>query len=220
MQDFRRNLVVILACLMVAIAIEAGLPAVPPSHLLPADASLASLPYEIGPFIGREAHGPEVGGFPGELHRIYQAQGNPVELLAFPAAVNEHGPENCLPYLGWSIIARQRRTLQANPAIELQTVIAISSNPAQRPLACGYYWRRNNAAAGSLLASWLQQRWATVTQSLQGAELVTVCTPASDIRRPQPALQRVYEFANSLEPYFQSDPPRVLLSRARRPLAR
>lgn len=218
MRSFHANLVVIVAGLLLAIALQTSLPRAAAGDSAPAPASLAALPYQLGPFCGREAHGPEVKGFPGELHRIYQMQNSPIEVLAFPAPLSEHSPEDCLPYLGWSIIARRRQALQANPAIELQIVVAVSANPSDSPRACGFYWRRKNAATANLLVSWLQQRWATVTQSLQNAELVTVCTPVEDIRHPQPAIERVYRFTNALEPYFHASP--AMESRARPPRRR
>jgi hypothetical protein len=59
-------------------------------------------------------------------------------------------------------------------------------------------WQLANVlAADNFLIAWLQQRWATVTQSLQNAELVSICTAADDVRQAGPAAERVYEFANA-----------------------
>lgn len=202
MQNGRANLVVVLTCLAVAMVVEAKFPTSYAERAAPGHDALTSLPYQLGPFSGREAHGRDIRGYPGEIHRLYrQAGANAIELIAAPTADN-HAPENCLPYMGWSIIERGHRTLQANPAIELQTIVAVSDNPSENPLACGYYWRRNHWTASNFLIAWLQQRWATVTQSLQDAELVSICTNVGDVRQADPAIERVYKFANDLEPYF------------------
>ena len=204
MQDFRRNLVVVLSCLLAAAVIEAKLPIKSGARELPAEETLASLPYQFGPFSGREA---DTKADPREIHRFYsEAQGKPIELLAYSTSVGAHGPGNCLPYLGWSIIDREHRDLQVNSTIDLQTVVAVSDKPSERPLVCGYYWRRNNRATADFFVAWLQQRWATFTQSLQDAELVSICTNVDDVRQASPAMNRVYEFANDLEPYFQQRP--------------
>lgn len=204
MQKLRANLLVVLGCLLAAILIKAKLPVSSAVNEVPADETLALLPYHLGPYTGREAHGKDVNSYPGEVHRVYsQAQGTPIELLAYSTPLSAHGPANCLPYLGWSIIDRERRDLQVNPAIELQTVVAVPDNPWRRPLVCGYYWRRNNRATTNFLVAWLQQRWAAITQSMQDAELVSICTSVDDVRQAGPASERVYEFANDLEPYFQ-----------------
>ena len=208
MQNGRANLVIVLSCLAAAMVVEAKLPTRYVER--PARGRDVSLPYHVGPFTGREAHGPDVKGYPGEIHRVYRQEGaNAIELIAAPTADN-HAPENCLPYMGWSIIERGHRTLQANRAIELQTIVAVSDNPSERPLACAFYWRRNNHAADNFLVDWLQQRWATVTQSLQNAELVSVCTGMDDIRHAGPASERVYEFVNDLEPYFHRRSARLV----------
>jgi Protein of unknown function (DUF3485) len=204
MQNVRGNLLVVLACLLVAIVIEARLPTRSGGNAVAADETLDSLPYQLGPFTGRDAHSRDVEGYPGEIHRDYsQAQGSSIEVLAFSTPVNTHGPEDCLPYLGWSIIDRDHRKLQANPAIALETVIAVPDNPSARPLACGFYWRRNKRGTANLLIGWLQQRWATITQSLQEAQFVSICTTLDDLRQARPAAEQVYQFANLLEPYFQ-----------------
>lgn len=183
--------------------IEAKLPGRPGRTPGSAEETLAALPYNVGGYSGREAHGADVRGYLGEVHRIYErAHSNSIEVLAFSTPVNVHGPENCLPYMGWSLIDRERRALHVNPAIELQTVVAASDNPSERPRVCGYYWRRNHRASANLFITWLQQRWATITQSLQDAELVSICTTVDDVRQAGPASERVYEFANDLEPYF------------------
>lgn len=62
----------------------------------------------------------------------------------------------------------------------------------------------------NFLADWLQQRWTTVTRSAEDAELVSVCTSMEDIRSAGPASERVYEFANDLEPYFRSTSTRLV----------
>lgn len=210
MQNRHANLVAILSCLAVAVALEAKLPTSYAEPAAPGHDTLISLPYHLGWFSGREAHGRDIRGYPGEIHRLYrQAGANAIELIAAPTADN-HASENCLPYMGWSIIERGRHTLEANPAIELQTIIAVSDNPSQRPLACAFYWRRNNRAMDNFLTDWLQLRWATVTRSSEDAELVSVCTRMEDIRNAGPASERVYGFANDLEPYFHhSSPPTV-----------
>ncbi len=203
MQKFRTNLLVILSCFLVAILIKAKLPANSGQPAAPTNETLASLPYQVGPYSGTEAHGEDIKGYVGEVHRIYrQSQKNPIELLAFSTPVNVHGPENCLPYLGWSLIGRERRKLHANPAIELQTVIAVSDNSSEHPIACGFYWRRHNRATANLFIDWLQQRWATITQSMQDAELVSICTQMDDLHQAGSANERIYEFANDIEPYF------------------
>ncbi|HKU22630.1 MAG TPA: exosortase-associated EpsI family protein [Terriglobales bacterium] len=209
MRNFRGNMLMLVGCLLAGIVVQAILPARVGQFRAPADERLASLPYHFGRFAGREAHGAGIKGYPGELHRIYhQADGSSIELLAYPAPLSEHGPQNCLPYLGWSIIERKRQVLQANPRIELQTVVAVSDNPARHPLVCGFYWRKRNRATANLLTIWLQQRWATITQSLQDAELVNVCASISGLQKAGAAAQQVYEFANDLEPFFQPSPPR------------
>ena len=211
MQKSNANLVIILSCLAVAMVVEAKLPASYTERAAPDREALISLPYHLGPFTGREAHGRDVKGYPGEIHRLYrQAGANAIELIAAPTA-DHHAPENCLPYMGWSIIERGHRTLEANPAIELQTIVAVSDNPSDHPLACGFYWRRNNRAMDNLLTNWLQ-RWATVTQSVQDAELVSICTATDDVRQAGPASERVYEFANDLEPYFHRGSERLVRS--------
>jgi len=222
MHNFRGNLLIVVGCLLAAIVVAAELPATSGQYTS-ADESLASLPYRLGPFTGREAHGAATKGYPGELHRIYsQARGTPIELLAYPAPPSQHGPENCLPYLGWSIIERKRQTLQANPQIELQTIVAVSENSPQHPLVCGFYWRRNDRATANLLNTWLQQRWATITQSLQDAQVVSVCTSINDLQQAAAASKQVYQFTNDLEPFFQPNSPRLvgsLLRRAKLPAA-
>ena len=213
MHNFRGNLLIIVGCLLAAIVVEAKLPAASGQSPAAADESLSSLPYRLGPFTGREAHGAGTKGYPGELHRIYrQAQGTPIELLAYPTPLSQHGPENCLPYLGWSIIERNRQMLRANPEVELQTIVVVSDNSPQHPLVCGFYWRRNNRATSNLLNTWLQQRWAAITQSPQDAELVNLCTSINDLQQAGAATQQVYEFANDLEPFFQRSSPRLLES--------
>lgn len=205
----------IVSCLAVAVAIEANLPAGYDQHAAPGHDSLTSLPYHLGGFDGREAHSKDIKGYPGEIHRLYrQAGANTIELIAAPTA-NNHAPENCLPYMGWSIIESGHRALQANPAIELQTMVAVSDNPSEPPLACAFYLRRNNRATENPLAQWLQQRWATVTESSQTAELVSLCTRMDDVRQAAPAVERVYAFANDLEPYFRETSTRLMESATR-----
>jgi EpsI family protein len=197
------NLFIVVICLSLAMLIQAKLSGGSGQPSASAEETLEGLPYKVGGYTGREAHAADIKGYPGELHRIYEpAQGNSIELLAFSTPVNVHGPENCLPYMGWSLIDRERRNLQVNPAIELQTVVAASDDPAEHPLVCGYYWRRNRRAKSNLFVIWLQQRWATLTRSLQDAELVSICTNVGDVRQAGPAIERVQEFANDLEPYF------------------
>jgi hypothetical protein len=204
MQKLRTNLLVVLGCLLAAILIRAKLPESSGANEVPADERLALLPYHLGPYTGREAHGEDGNGYPGEVHRIYSlGPGHPIELLAYSTSVGAHGPENCLPYLGWSLVSREQRNLEANPAIKLQTVLAVSDKPSEHPLVCGYYWRRSNRASVNFLAVWLQQRWAIITQSMQDAELVSICTNVDDVRQAGPAMERVHEFANDLEPYFR-----------------
>ena len=223
MHNFRGNLLIVVGCLLAAIVVEAKLPAGSGRVPAAADESLASLPYHFGPFSGREAHGPATKGYPSELHRIYsQAQGTPIELLAYPAPLSQHGPENCLPYLGWSIIERKGQMLQANPEVELQTLVAVSDNSSQHLLVCGFYWRRNDRATANLLTNWLQQRWATITQPLQDAQVVSVCTSINDLQQAAAASKQVYQFTNDLEPFFQPSSPRLvgsLLRRAKSPAA-
>lgn len=203
MRKLYGNLLVVLFFLLIGILLQARLP-VTPAEPSPAAESLASLPYHLGSFAGREAHSPEIVGYRGETHRIYrQPQGVPIELLAFPAPLNVHDPETCLPYLGWTIVSRASGKLAANPVVELETVIAVPPDPSQPPLACGYYWRRNQAASANLAHRWLDVRWASVTRSLDAAELVSLCTTVDDIRHPQPALLRLNALANLLEPYFR-----------------
>lgn len=210
MQNRHANLVAILSCLAVGVVLEAKLPTSYAGRAAPGHDTLISLPYHLGPFSGREAHGRDIRGYPGEIHRLYrQAGANAIELIAAPTA-DHHAPENCLPYMGWSIIERGHRTLKANAAIELHTIIAISDNPSQRPLACAFYWRRNNRAMDNFLTDWLQQRWATVRRSAEDAELVSVCTNMEDIRDAGPASERVYEFANDLERYFRPTSTRLV----------
>ena len=204
MQNDRRNIAIVLSCLFCAVLIEAKLPT--SSKPIPAaDGPFLSLPYQIGPYTGREAHPPELKGYPGEIHRIYrQGQASPVELLVFPTAIN-HPPEHCFPYLGWTIIDRGRRHLQANPAVELQTLVAVPDDSAsEHPLACGFYWRRNNTAGANILREWLQQRWSTITEAAQGGAVVSICTTLNDVRQAEPGKQRVYEFATELEPFFRA----------------
>jgi hypothetical protein len=213
MQNFRGNLLIVLGCLLVAIVIKAKLPIRSGENAAAADETLESLPYQLGPFTAKETHSNEGKGYPGEIHRVYsQAQGSSIEVLAFPTPVNTHAPEDCLLYRGWSIIDRNRRKLQANPAIALETVIAVPNNASERPLACSFYWRRNKRATGNFLITWLQQRWATITQSLQDAELVRVCTTLDDLRQAGPAVERVYQFTNNLEPYFHRSSARAAQS--------
>jgi hypothetical protein len=216
MQNHRANFLIIAGCLAVAAAIEANLPAGLEQPAARVRDARISLPYHLGPYSGREAHGQDIRGYPGEIHRLYrQAGANAIELIAAPTA-NHHAPENCLPYMGWSIIQRGHRTLQSNPAIELQTVVAVSDNASEQPRACAYYWRRDNRATDNLLAQWLQQRRAAVTQSFENAELVSACTSMEDVRQAASALERVYNFANDFEPYFE-DPTARLVGSATRP---
>lgn len=213
MRNFRGNLLMIAGCLLAAIVVEANLPASSGHPPAAGDQTLASLPYHLGTFTGREAHGAGIKGYPGELHRIYrQAHGAAIELLAYPAPLSQHGPENCLPYLGWTLIERKRQMLQANPKVELQTIVAVSDNPPRHFLVCGFYWRRRNRATASLLTVWLQQRWATLTQSLQDAELVNVCASINDLQQAGAAAEQVYRFANDLEPFFQRRSPLLVES--------
>ncbi|HTM89914.1 MAG TPA: exosortase-associated EpsI family protein [Terriglobales bacterium] len=212
MQKSNTNLVIVLSCLAVAMLVEAKLPTSYAKRVAPDREALLSLPYHLGPFTGREAHGRDVKGYPGEIHRLYrQAGANAIELIAAPTA-NNHAPENCLPYMGWSIIERRYRTLEANPGIELQAIVAVSDNPTDHPLACGFYWRRNNRTADNYLSDWLRQRWATVTQSPENAELISICTAADDVHQAGPASERVYKFANDLEPYFHRSSERLVRS--------
>ncbi len=210
MHDGRANLLVVLTCLGAAMLVEANLPTSYAERAAPGHDAFVSLPYQLGPFHGREAHGRDIRGYPGEIHRLYRQSGaNVIELIAAPTADN-HAPENCLPYMGWSVIERGHRTLQANPAIELQTIVAVSDNPSDHPLACGYYWRRNHRATSNFVIAWLQQRWATVTQSLEDAELVSVCTSMDDVRQAGTASEQIYKFATDLEPYFHhTSPPTI-----------
>src|SRR5579872_4412702 len=109
MQKGRANLVAILSCLAVAMMVEARLPTSCAERAAPGHDAPISVPYQLGPFTGREAHGRDVKGYPGEIHRLYrQAGANAIELIAAPTADN-HAPENCLPYMGWSIIERGHR---------------------------------------------------------------------------------------------------------------
>ena len=207
MQSFNGNLVAVLSCLFIVIAVKAKLP-IRPEPRISAQERLALLPYQIGPYTGREtAAKPDAS----EIDRFYSnGRSYPIEVAVSSGPFGTHSPEICLPYHGWSLVDHGRRKLESNPEIELQTVVAVSRDTSQHPLACGFYWRGKNAGTENFLADYIQQRWSTITQSMQNSELVTICTSMDDIRQAGAATGRVYQFANDLGPHFNGTPTRLL----------
>jgi EpsI family protein len=188
-------------------------------EILPNRQPLASLPYQVGPWVGtdvpmdqdvREILGP--GDF---LQRFYEntsATQPAVDLFLayFPSQRTGdtiHSPKHCLPGAGWSPIESGQVPLSFPGRASFQANRYVIAKGDDRQLVIYWYWAHDRAVASEYWA-----KFYLVTDSIRlnrsDGSLVRVITPMLPGEGANASQQRLLSFSGNLVPLLDAYIPR------------
>ena len=186
---------------------------------LPSREALASLPHELGPWVGTDIQIPQdtldILGAGDFLLRVYRNPDTPqpyVDLFIayFPSQRSGdtiHSPKNCLPGAGWSPVESERVALTLPGHATFPANRYVISKGDDRMLVLYWYLAHDRALASEYWAKFYLVADAMRLNRSDGS-LIRVTTPLRRGENIDSAQQRLQSLAGNLTPLIDRYVPR------------
>lgn len=215
MRSYWRFAAAVLLLLLTAIFLQAR----SAKEVLPAREALASLPQQLGPWVGDDIAIPrdvlDVLGAGDFLLRVYRTPDTPqpyVDLFVayFPSQRSGdsiHSPKNCLPGAGWSPVESERvmLTLPGRAAFPANRYVIAKGD--DRMLVLYWYLAHDRAVASEYWAKFYLVADAMRLNRSDGS-LIRVTTPLGRGESMDTAQQRLLSLAGNVTPLIDRYIPR------------
>lgn len=188
-------------------------------EVLPAREALASLPHQLGPWVGTDIAIPQdtldILGAGDFLLRVYRNSDTPepyVDLFIayFPSQRSGdsiHSPKNCLPGAGWSPVESERVALTLPGHATFPANRYVISKGDDRMLVLYWYLAHDRAIASEYWAKFYLVADAMRLNRSDGS-LIRVTTPLRRGENIDSAQQRLQSLAGNLTPLIDRYVPR------------